>query len=282
MKKAFLMGLLLCVTVTYFSVIKVSVSIVPQKTFVEAVGKEKVNVMVIIPPGNSPANYAPTARQIIDFSRSRVYFTIGVPTEASNILPKMAKNAPEVHVIHLEKRVDSVYQPRTFARDKRDPHIWLSPKRVIIMIQSIRDFLSSEDPQNSNYYEANAQEYIAELQRIDTDLKKQFSTIENKGFFCYHPAFGYFADDYDLIMHPLEAEGKDATAKRLAELVDLAKKESIKVIFYQAEIDSSQTLSFANEIGGKALKLDPLSAEYIDNLTNMGHIFAEVFQNDDG
>ena len=263
-------------SLTFFSIIKVSVSIPPQKTFVQAVGKELVEVTVIIPPGYSPSNYSPTARQIIDFSRSSVYFTIGVPAETSNILPKIAKNASDMEIVRLEKEVDSVYDPRYFSEGNRDPHIWLSPKRVVVMIEVISDYLCSVDAQNSDIYKANAHDYIAKLNQLNVELQQKFSTIEDRGFFCFHPSFGYFADDYSLTMYALEENGKEATPKKLAEMIEAAKKKEIKVIFYQAEIDSSQTKSFANEIGGRSLKLDPLSEDYCDNLKKMGQIFLEV------
>ena len=276
MKKSVLSVFLLLCVLTLFSAINVAVSVVPQKTFVEAVGKDLVNVTVIIPPGYSPSNYAPTARQIVNFTKSAVYFTIGVPAEQSNILPKVAKNAPDVEIVHLEKEVDSVYDPRFFEGGTRDPHIWLSPKRVISMIESIKDHLCSFDIQHCKDYTQNANEYIDALKQLDEELKKKLSQVKNSGFFCYHPSFGYFADDYSLTMYALEENGKEATPKKIAEMVELAKKNGYKVIFYQAEIDSSQTESFAHEIGGKALQLDPLSPDYVNNLREMGQIFLEV------
>ena len=58
----------------------------------------------------------------------------------------------------------------------------------------------------------------------------------------------------------------------------MPKKKNIKVIFYQEEIDSSQSESFAQEIGGAAMQLSPLAADYIDNLTSMAALMAEVMQ----
>jgi len=276
MKKTVLLLFLSFYTLTVFPAINAAVSIIPQKTFVEAVGKDLVNVTVIIPPGYSPSNYAPTARQIVDFSKSAVYFTIGVPAEESNVLPKVAKNAPNVEIVHLEEEVDSVYDPRFFDGGGRDPHIWLSPKRVIIMIESIKDHLCSIDDQHCNDYIQNADEYIYQLKQLDKELKEKLSQVNSSGFFCYHPSFGYFADDYSLTMHALEENGKKATSRKITEMVELAKKNDYKVIFYQAEIDSTQTESFAHEIGGKALQLDPLSPDYLNNLREMGQIFLEV------
>jgi len=99
-----------------------------------------------------------------------------------------------------------------------------------------------------------------------------------KKFIVYHPAFGYLADDYGLTMVALEQEGKEATPQQLEKIIDLAKKENIKAIFYQEEIDSSQSEAFAEEIGGKTIQLAPLAADYIGNLKNMAETMAEVMQ----
>jgi zinc transport system substrate-binding protein len=77
-------------------------------------------------------------------------------------------------------------------------------------------------------------------------------------------------------MYALEEEGKEATAEHLQDMIDLAKAENIKVIFYQEEIDSSQSKAFAEEIGGKTIQLSPLAADYIENLKNMAELMAEV------
>lgn len=79
-------------------------------------------------------------------------------------------------------------------------------------------------------------------------------------------------------MYALEEDGKEATAQHLEEMVDLAKEENIKVIFYQEEIDSSQSEAFAEEIGGKTIQLSPLAADYINNLKNMAQTMAEAMQ----
>ena len=77
-------------------------------------------------------------------------------------------------------------------------------------------------------------------------------------------------------MYALEEEGKEATAQRIIEMIDFAKKENIKAIFYQAEISKEQAKSFAEEIGGKTVMLSPLAENYIDNIKDMAKTMAEV------
>lgn len=255
----------------------VAVSIVPQKTFVEAVCVDMAEVIVMVPPKNSPANYEPTPKEMVQFSKAKLYFAIGVPTEEANIMPK-AKEIKEMKIIKLQDDVSKTYPDRELAPGKRDPHIWLSPKRAIVMVQSIAHEMGEFDPINKEKYEENARSYIKELEKLDKQIANALKDVKNGKFIVFHPAFGYLADDYNLQMYALEQDGKEATPKRLKEMVDLAKQENIKAIFYQAEISSKQAESFAEEIGGKTIQLAPLAPNYIDNLKNMADLMSEVMQ----
>ena len=258
--------------------LSVAVSIVPQRTFVEAVAGDLVDVVVMIPPGYSPENYAPTPQQIQDFSRASLYFTIGVPTEAANILPKAQRLNESVEIIPLQGEVDEIYplHREGEADGPADPHIWLSPKRVKIMIGAIERELSKLDPDHGDIYHQNAEDYTAQLDQLDADIRAALEGLENKTIIVYHPAFGYFAEDYGLTMIALEQEGKAATARDFQDALDTAKEEGIKVIFYQEEFDSRQAETFAAEIGGEAIEVAPLAPDYIDNLRKTADAFARV------
>ncbi len=252
----------------------IPVTIVPEQTFVEAVCGDLAEVITMVPPGNSPANYEPTPAEMEKFSDAALYFSIGVPTEEANILP----NVGDVTVVALQDAVAEVYPERTFESGERDPHIWLSPKRVKVMIETIAEEMSTLDPDNASVYNDNADAYIEELDELDTEIKAALEGVQSKAFIVYHPAFGYFADDYGLTMYALEEDGKEATAEHLQEMIDFAKEENIKVIFYQEEIDSSQSEAFAEEIGGETMQLTPLAANYIENLKAMAQLMAEAME----
>jgi zinc transport system substrate-binding protein len=255
----------------------VAVTIAPEKAFVEAVCGELAEVVVMVPPGSSPANYEPSAKEMVDFSKSKLYFSIGVPTEEANIIPK-TKDLKDMKVVSLNEEVTKVYPDVQLSSGGRDPHIWLSPKRAIVMVNTIASEMGELDPKNKDTYKKNAKEYIAKLNQLDLDIKTSLEGVKSPKFIVYHPAFGYIAADYGLKMYALEEDGKEASSERLKEMIDFAKKENIKTIFYQAEISSEQAKSFADEIGGKTTKLDPLAQNYIENLKNMSNLIAEVME----
>lgn len=270
--------------------ITVAVSIIPQETFVKAVAGDLVEVITLIPPGNSPANYQPTPKQMADFSKTKIYLTIGVSTEEVNILPNINDFNNEIKIVSLANKVRKVYPLLYFEKDEhasenkdhynsgQDPHIWLSPKRVEVMIETIRDELIEVDPSNKSIYTANADAYLDKLEKLHNYIEDSLSGLENKAFIIYHPSFRYFAEDYGLQMISLEEDGKESTAKRIGEVIDFARDNDIKVIFYQEEFDSKQAETVAKEIGGTTIKVVPLAANYIENLEYIANKFKEILK----
>ncbi len=255
----------------------IAVSIVPQKTFVEAICGNNFDIITVIPPGASPETYEPSPKEMEQFARSVIYFTIGVPAEEANILP-FAREVKDMKIIGLQKKVEEIYPSIEISPGRRDPHIWLSPKRVKVMIEIITGEIINLDPLKEQEYLDNSESYIDELENLDRQIREMLKNLENKKFIVFHPAFAYLADDYGLNMYALEQEGKEATPQQLSEIIELAKKENIKVIFYQSEISSRQAEAFAEEIGGKAVQLEPLSPDYINNLKQMVQLIAGAAQ----
>lgn len=260
---------------TQNSKLTVVVSIVPQETFVNKVAGELVDVITAVPPGKSPSNYAPTPQEFEKLSRSSVYFSIGIPAEQTYVLPDLKKVNSEIEIIDLAGIVNEKYVEISFSEGSRDSHIWLSPKRAIVMVEIIALELSKIDSQNSDIFRKNSQAYIAELKQLDLDVKKILSTVKNKTFIIFHPSLGYFADDYGLTMISLENDGKEATPKDFQRVIDIANEQGIKTVFYQSEIDSRQSRILAAEIGGKAVMISPLASDYIENLKNIATALAK-------
>lgn len=251
----------------------VAVTILPQKAFVEAVCGDLAEVISVVPPGYSPENFEPTPQQRETFSKASVYFTIGVPAEKT-ILPGLTN----MNIVDLAEKVAAAYPDREFAPGSRDPHIWLSPKRAKVMVETIASAMSALDAKNAQTYKENAKGYLKELDRADAAIKETFQKVQNRKFVAFHPAYGYFADDYGLEMYALEENGKEATPKQLQDMIDLAKAENIKAIFCGAETDSRQSSAFAEEIGGEKVILDHLSDDYIPNLERMAEAVAGAMQ----
>jgi len=142
----------------------VAVSIVPQATFVEKVAKDKVDIVTLIPKGSSPENYEPTPKQRIEFEKADLYFSIGVPSEEFSILPMVNE---KTKVIYLADEVAKTY-PSLYIGESKDPHIWLSPKRVIVIIDIISEELSTLDPANKDFYNCFRRRAIISIRIFNT------------------------------------------------------------------------------------------------------------------
>lgn len=273
----------------------VAVSIVPQKAIVNAIAGDLVEVVTVIPPGNSPANYDPDARTMTQIMSSDIYFTIGVPTEEGNILGEIG----DMNVVHLEDYVAEVYPDRMLEDDHeeeeheeadheeeeddhghtgRDPHIWLSIKRMVIMTEIVRDELIKLDPSNEELFRENAAKFINELNALDEEVDAMFDDVTFRTFIIYHPSFGYFADDYDLEMLELEEGGNEASARRLQEVIDFARANEVQTIFHQDEISSSQVLAIVDELNAELVLLTPLSEDYINNYRMVAESILETLK----
>ena len=275
--------------------ITVAVTIIPEATFVKAIAGDLVKVVTLIPPGASPANYQPTPKAMADFSQAELYFTIGVGAEEANILPNIASHNKEVKIIELANIVDQIYPARYFVEEDeahdvegdedhdedhdhegRDPHIWMSPKRVVIMANAINQELKALDPDNAEVYEANTIAFIKKLEDLDSSLESSYSRLLSKKFIVMHPSIGYMAEDYNLEMIAIEEEGKDASVSHLQKVVDYAREHEIHVVFYQQEFDSSQAETIADEINGKVQAYEPLSADYFGSMKALAKAFLEA------
>ncbi|NLY07584.1 MAG: zinc ABC transporter solute-binding protein [Spirochaetales bacterium] len=256
----------------------VAVSILPVKAFADAVFKDSADVVCLIPPGASAETYEMTPMQREQLEDADLIFTVGVPAEATmleGLTKKAAGNEAGLKVVRLELLVDQEYPPLKLG-DERDPHIWLSPSRAICIVKAIADEAVKMDSRQSCAFINNADSYVESILKKSEGIAKELSDLKNRSFMVFHPAFGYFADEFDLKMSALEEEGKEATAAHLAELIDQAKASDTKVIFYQAQMDGRQAEVFAEELGGMAVEMDPLAYDYIDNLQKMADCLKEA------
>ena len=251
----------------------VYVSILPQKYFVQQICKELADVQVMVPPGASPATYEPKPRQMAAISKTRLYFSIGVPFE--NIwLKKLAATNPEMVVVATDRGIKKI--PMTVHHHQEDenqpehgtldPHIWLSPPLVIQQAQTILKALQAADPAHRSVYEINYRAFISQLSDLDAELRSTFSGRSGQRFMVFHPSWGYFAQTYGLKQVAIEIEGKEPKPAQLKELIEHARKDGIKLVFVQPQFSARSAKLIAGEIGGQVVFADPLAEDWAGNL----------------
>ncbi len=252
--------------------LKVAVTIEVQKGLVEAVAGDLVEVTTLVPKGGSPETFEASPQEIEKFSNADIFFAMDLPVENSKNLPADG----DFLSVNLGEAVREVYKDLNFDADERDHHTWLSPKRVMIMVEKIAEVLIAEDPANEETYMKNMKSYLSELEALDKEVSDLLKEKSLRTFIIFHPALGYFAADYDLEMLALEEEGKEADSRRIGELVDLAKSKGIKAVLTTEEISSKQVEAFAEEIDGKVIVVEILGLDYIGSIRNVAKEIAGI------
>jgi zinc transport system substrate-binding protein len=255
------------------------VSILPEKYFVERIGGPNVEVAVLVGPGRSPETYEPTPRQLSELSRSRLYFNIGVDFE-DVWLKRIAATNPRLRMVDLRRglplrRMDPTPGETAAPGGMQDPHVWTSPLLVKTMAVTIRDALADADPAHRQEYAANCAAFVADLDRLDRDIRAILRPVQRRRFMVFHPAWGYFADAYGLRQIPIEVAGKEPGARALAKIIDLGRRDGVKVIFVQSQFSRRSAQTMAAALGARVVAVDPLAEDYIDNLRAVARKFAE-------
>ncbi|WP_275097944.1 metal ABC transporter solute-binding protein, Zn/Mn family [Sedimenticola hydrogenitrophicus] len=279
--------LLIFATAVSAEPLSIYVSILPQKFIVERLGGEHVRVSVLVGPGQSAETYEPLPRQMAVLSRAALFYRIGVPFE--DVLIDSIKSANPAMVL-LDARegvtlreMESAGEHHDdaahgHAEDGDDPHIWLAPANVRIMIGHLRDRLIALDPAHADSYRENHARFDQELIALEQEIRDLLGPLKGRRFMVFHPSWGYFADAFGLQQLPIESEGKEPGARTLKRLVDQARAEGIKVIFVQEQFAQSQAAALAAAIGGRLVTLDPLAEPYLDNLRQVARAIEEAYR----
>ena len=138
-----------------------------------------------------------------------------------------------------------------------DPHIWLGRDSVKAQAAAIRDGLSALYPEHAPAFSANYNDFSKELDELFDALKRELAALRGTPAFVFHPAFGYFFDEFGIRQEAVETGGKEPTQKALAELIAKAKAEGAKVVFVQAQFPSNAATAVAAAIGGQVVSIDP-------------------------
>ena len=264
------------------SKLQVISSFYPLHEFSQNVGKEKVDAKLLVPVGIEPHDWEPTIKDVQKMQKSDLIIINGIGFE--NWVDKLyemnyqgvvvdtsigiIKNMDEESSIHKESHNES-----------EDPHIWLNPVFAKIQVQNIADAFSDSDPENKQYFQENAANYITELDLLDSKIRNELSGC-NHDFIAFHDAFSYFADEYGLTQHTVISSYEphaEPTAKTLENVINKAKQLNLKIIFTEETADPKTSQVIANEIGGKILVLSPLEISgdgtYISKMTeNLNHL----------
>jgi zinc/manganese transport system substrate-binding protein len=232
------------------------------------VGGGRVDVAALVGPGGDAHVYEPSPADARTVGASRLIVVNGLGFEGwmARLAQAAAATAP---VIVASAGV----APRRAGPDGAaltagpDPHAWQSVRNAEIYVSNIRDGLVRVDPQGRAIYEANTAVYLAELDRLDADIRRAVAAIpqQRRKVITTHEAFGYFAADYGIAF--IAAQGvsseTDPSARDIARIIRIVREQNIPALFFENAADPRLIRRIAAETGvriGGTLYADTLSA----------------------
>ncbi|MEL6307970.1 MAG: metal ABC transporter substrate-binding protein, partial [Chloroflexota bacterium] len=149
-----------------------------------------------------------------------------------------------------------------------DAHFWADPNNVIIWADNIASALSELDPENADFYTANALAYQEQLRTLDVEIESLVEAIplENRRLVTNHDFLGYFAQRYGFeivgVVLPGGSTLAEPSARELAELIEIIEREDIETIIVEASNTSRISDTLAEQVGIETILL------YSDSLSD--------------
>jgi len=127
-------------------------------------------------------------------------------------------------------------------------------------------------------YDRNLAALEEKLDEAERTIRRTLEPLRGKSFFVFHPAWGYFADDYGLRQVAIEVEGKEPSDEEGTALQKAARQEGINVLFVQPQIAGRGAQAVAQAIGARLETLDPLEPDVLPNLLRAAQALADSYR----
>jgi zinc transport system substrate-binding protein len=255
---------------------KVTVTILPQKYFVDQIAGNLLEVNVLVPPGTSYHNYEVLPSQMKDLAKSRMWIQIGMLTFEEVWKEKLAQINPELVIVDCSEQIATIAgsecaeEGHSHNHDHAvDPHIWMAPNEVKAMSLSMLNALKSAFPEHAKVFESNYAAFVSRIDSLSVQINQKLMPVKSRNILIFHPALAYFAREFNLTQIAMELDGKEPSPRHMKAIVDLAREQNIKIIFIQKEFDSENALQLSREIGGEVVVIDPLDYNWEKQLMDI-------------
>ncbi|HYV36805.1 MAG TPA: zinc ABC transporter substrate-binding protein, partial [Gemmataceae bacterium] len=220
--------------------LKVLVSFPPLYCFTKAVADKDAKVQTLLAntgphehqASGSDAHWAIGANLFLANGLTLDDFVTKVANSSANkdlkVIKIAEKGIPDAKLI---KGFEHKHEDGTVHGDK-DPHTWLGIEQAILMVETIRDELSTADPAHADNYKRRAGEYIEQLKKLQDDGKKLLADKKNRKLIAMHESLAYFCKSYGLELEGsiMPKPGVEADATELGKLVEKCEKQNIQII----------------------------------------------------
>ena len=234
------------------------------------IGADMVEIENITPPGVEPHDLELTPSQIITLDKADMLIYIAGFQPSLEKAAELSPPGSTLNILTLEKLnlIDLASGGHNHAEESAptpgesvsDPHIWLDPKRLIILANEVAQKFSALDPKNADLYEANRITLVDKLSDLDSNFTIGLKTCERRLIVTSHAAFGYLAEAYGLEQEAIAGLSPESepTPKRLNEIRKEAQADGTTTIFFETLASPKVAQTLADDLNITAAVLDPL------------------------
>lgn len=255
--------------------IKAVATIFPLADIVRQIGGNRVTVTTLLTTGMSEHVFEPTTAQMRQMADASLYVRVGAQMDTWGDKLLAAAKRPPIIVTATsgipllrssEQELVEGKEPEGHHHGGDDPHVWLDPILVRDhVVPAVASALSRISPADAAYFRSNGQRFSAQLTALDREMRAALKPLVKRDFIGLHGAWHYLAARYGLrqIAAVEPFPGKEPSAKYIAALVTLARKNGVTTIFAEPQLSAKAARVIADELKGKVLLLDPLGGENV-------------------
>jgi ABC-type Zn uptake system ZnuABC Zn-binding protein ZnuA len=243
--------------------LNVVTTVSPLTSIVSSVAGDLAEVRGLVPEGANSHTFEPPPSAARALSRADIVFVNGLRLEDPTRELAAANLKKGAEVVELGDRTigpEEYLFDFSFPRSegKPNPHLWTNPPYAKEYARIARDTLVRRDPAHASGYAANYEAFAAQVDALDTAMRRASATVPRRELLTYHDAYAYFAESYGwrVIGAVQVSSFEEPTPREVAGLILQVRSVGVPAIF-GSEVFPSKVLA---QIGTEA------GVRYVDTL----------------
>ena len=254
----------------------------PLGDFAKNVGGDRINVTLLVPETVDVHDFdtTPSAIQQVHTADVLIYNGAGLEPWISQVVN--AADNPKLVVVDSSQGIPLLPVPSEFQKEGRtvDPHIWLDPVLAKQQVNNILQGLSKAYPQDQQYFTANAQQYEAKLDYLNSQIISATTNVKTNKFVTFHEAFAYFAKQYNLaqiaITGPFE---EDPTPGDIQKVIDVINQNQLHYVGYESLENPAIPQAIATYTNATLILMNPIEGLTVED-QKLGKTYLILMQED--
>lgn len=238
----------------------------PLTAILEEVVHGRAELVTILPPGASAHNFEPTPSDLAVAQKAQALFFASESLDGWAVRipgPKRIEIFPLVPVAARRPNLEAGDEDHDHAASggvSGDPHFWTDPLLVRDILPALVSQLAALDPGGAPIYRKNAEDFARRLTQLNARLAQELAPLKGRPVLLYHASFQYFLTRYGLKLAGVVelSPGKEPTPRQLKGLIDLARREKTKVVFWEPQLPKRPAEVLAESAGLQTATLDPI------------------------